>query len=399
MCSATRVVLMLSIAVDAAATRLPPIKMMSMSPNARPSVLCVGETLFDGLPSGIFLGGAPLNVAVHLAECGVDAKFASAVGADRLGREAVRRLVSRGVDVHLVKTINDAETGFVEVDIDSQGDASYSFATPAAWDYLSDEGQALSSAAANADAIVFGTLSQRAAKSRDAVAAAKASARFTCCDVNLRPPFASLEIVAESAFGVDLLKLNDEEMVQVTEALRKHASDEPASLASAEAACAAAARCLCAETEEEEVTAVAKAAAAIGCAANAARVVVTRGSKGAVYWEKTSGARGEIAGSAWVCAGFVAPAIADTVGAGDAFLAGLLSRLLVDGASAPACLDAGCRLGAFVAGQSGATPPHDEEAIESLQACIVDGVGVTEGEVDEGCAVPAESFAVPIEIT
>ena len=94
-----------------------------------PSVLCVGECLFDALPSGIFLGGAPLNVACHLAELGAQASFASAVGDDRLGRDALRRLRARGVDVDLVATDATAETGFVTAEVDAAGDATYTFAT------------------------------------------------------------------------------------------------------------------------------------------------------------------------------------------------------------------------------------------------------------------------------
>ena len=107
-----------------------------------PNVLCVGECLFDALPSGIFLGGAPLNVACHLAELGAQASFASAVGDDRLGREALRRLRARGVDVDLVATDPTAETGFVTAEVDTAGDATYTFATPAAWDNVPEDGLA-----------------------------------------------------------------------------------------------------------------------------------------------------------------------------------------------------------------------------------------------------------------
>ena len=101
----------------------------------RISVLCVGECLFDALPSGIFLGGAPLNVACHLSELGAQSSFASAVGDDRLGREALRRLRGRGVDVDLVAIDTTAETGFVTAEVDEAGDATYTFATPAAWEH------------------------------------------------------------------------------------------------------------------------------------------------------------------------------------------------------------------------------------------------------------------------
>ena len=196
---------------------------------------------------------------------------------------------------------------------------------------------------------------------------------------------------------MDLLKLNDEEIVEVAEALRERASSSETAASDAErvdadAACMAAAQCDA--TGAQDDAAVARAAAAIGRAARASSVVVTRGDKGAVFWQG-GGSAPEEAESAWVCAGFVAPAIADTVGAGDAFLAGLLSSRLIGGATASACLDAGCRLGAYVAGQPGATPQHDQDAIDALDACIL---VEEDDEGEEGCAVPAPSFAIPVEL-
>ncbi len=114
---------------------------------------------------------------------------------------------------------------------------------------------------------------------------------------------------------------------------------------------------------------VAGAAAALGRAARAPLVVVTRGAAGAVLWKKAGGESDwEAAGEAWTCAGFVAPpgAGADTVGAGDAFLASLLVQLLADASPAEA-LQAACRLGAFVAGAQGATPRHDLKLVEALE--------------------------------
>ena len=131
----------------------------------QPRVLCVGETLFDGLPNGIFLGGAPLNVACHLASLGASVQYASAVGNDRLGIDAVRRLNNRGLDTNLVSTTDAAETGFVTAQIDASGDASYEFVTPAAWDYLEPSAE-LEAAASAADAVVYGTLASRDARTR-----------------------------------------------------------------------------------------------------------------------------------------------------------------------------------------------------------------------------------------
>jgi len=354
---------------------------------AAPRVLCIGETLFDGLPSGIFLGGAPLNVACHLAEQSVAARYASAVGRDRLGIEARRRLESRDVDTSLIATVGPAETGFVTVDIDEHGDASYDFTTPAAWDFVPVDG--LRAAAEEADALVFGTLSQRASGTRAAVAAARDAAHYVVCDINLRPPFTDDEVVASSAVGVDLLKLNDDELLPVALALERQCGALQVTPEQAAAAVAAAISAAEAEAEAEAgaasedaaTTAIVAAAAALGHAASSGTVVVTRGSQGAVLWE--SAADGSDEGCVCVCGGFRAPAIADTVGAGDSFLAALLAHRL-RGAPPAQALEAGCRLGAYVASQPGATPRHDEAAIGALQARVV-GLGpVVQSEVKSG---------------
>jgi sugar/nucleoside kinase (ribokinase family) len=357
---------------------------------AAPSVLCIGETLFDGLPSAIYLGGAPLNVACHLAQAGVRARYLSAVGHDRLGTEAVRRLQAQGVDTDLIVQVREAETGFVTVELDRSGDASYTFVTPAAWDFIPTAGAA--AAAKSADALVFGSLGMRAEGSRAAIRAAAAAASFAVCDINLRQPFVEAAVVADAARSADLLKLNDEELVPLASMLLETTEAGPsrelaaAALAAAQAAERAAAAPNTAPSTDGEVggdeatRAVARAAASIGAALRrASSVVVTRGARGAVLWQSTKLTRsgdeqstkltrsggedgrkgdGEYAGRAFGCEGFVAPNTpgggqADTVGAGDAFLAALLAAMLREGAvpSASAALEAGCRLGAYVAGE------------------------------------------------
>ena len=349
---------------------------------AAPSVLCIGETLFDGLPSAIYLGGAPLNVACHLAQAGVRARYLSAVGHDRLGTEAVRRLQAQGVGTDLIVQVREAETGFVTVELDRSGDASYTFVTPAAWDFIPTTGAA--AAAKSADALVFGSLGMRAEGSRAAIQAAAAAASFAVCDINLRPPFIDAAVVADAARSADLLKLNDEELVPLASMLFETTGAGP----SRQLATAALAAALAAERAanvpntspmtdgedggSEATRAVARAAASIGAAlGRASSVVVTRGARGAVLWQSTKSTKstssgdeggrkdvGGYAGRAYGCDGFVAPnppggGQADTVGAGDAFLAALLAAMLRGGAvtSASAALEAACRLGAFVAGE------------------------------------------------
>src|SRR5919205_571035 len=105
-------------------------------------VLCVGEVLWDSLPAGLFLGGAPFNVAGHLHALGVPVGMVSRVGADRLGTEALQRLARNGIATDIVE--------------------------PAAWDFIELE-EGLLGRAADAAAIVFGSLAQRSAVSRGTI--------------------------------------------------------------------------------------------------------------------------------------------------------------------------------------------------------------------------------------
>ena len=125
-----------------------------------PSILSVGETLYDSLPKGVFLGGAPLNVAVHAAQLGAHSIYASAVGDDVLGADARRRLEEAGVDTTLIQTAAGSDTGFVTCVVDGSGDASYTIASPSAWDELQASNTLLSVASA-ASCCVHGSLALR----------------------------------------------------------------------------------------------------------------------------------------------------------------------------------------------------------------------------------------------
>lgn len=81
-------------------------------------VVAIGEVLWDALPSGLFLGGAPLNVACHLQQLGADVQFASRVGDDELGREIARRFPRKGIEPSLLQVDSELPTGFVIVQLD-----------------------------------------------------------------------------------------------------------------------------------------------------------------------------------------------------------------------------------------------------------------------------------------
>ncbi len=283
------------------------------------SILCVGELLWDALPDGLFLGGAPYNVAYHLRQHGLPAALATRVGADRLGSEALRRVAQGGVDTRFVQTDPALATGFVEVEVDADGIPQYDIVAPVAWDALALVPD-LCEAAASARAVVFGTLAQRKERSRATVQALVAEARLAVFDVNLRPPFLVPDTVQASLEAADIVKLNEEELGVLADWFG---------------------------FPDGERTALEALAARFDCQT----VCVTHGADGAALWHA----------EAWRDHPGYRVTVRDTVGAGDAFLAGLLGALL-NGRDAAEVLDAACRSGAYIATRAGATPAYDADA-------------------------------------
>ena len=99
-------------------------------------IWCIGEAVWDSTPAGLFLGGAPLTVAMHLRQLGVSVSLVSAVGDDRLGYELRRRLTVAGVNLSLLGVNTRLETGFVVAELEDSGNASYTIFEGVAWDHL-----------------------------------------------------------------------------------------------------------------------------------------------------------------------------------------------------------------------------------------------------------------------
>lgn len=286
-------------------------------------VLCVGEVLWDSLPSGLFLGGAPFNVAGHLNALGVAASIVSRVGVDRLGDEALLRIAARGIDTGLIQRDPELETGFVSVSMTGEGIPSYRIVEPAAWDRI-ELNDGLIDRTASASAIVYGSLAQRHPRSRLCIERLCELATYRVFDVNLRPPHESPDVVSRSLRYADLVKLNEAELRQMATWF-----DLPADA-------------------REAVTAL---AAEFGCQI----VCVTRGSEGAAIlndgrWSEHAGFKVRVV---------------DTVGAGDAFLAAVLFGLSA-GREDDEILEQANLLGAYVATQPGAIPDYRQEVIARI---------------------------------
>jgi fructokinase len=291
---------------------------------AAKSILALGEVLWDVFPDGAKFGGAPANFACGCAGLGgplARVALASAVGGDDLGQRAVERLAERGVDTALVAT-RDRPTGQVLVCLDAAGRPSYQFIPDPAWDHV-PWGESLRTAASEADVVCFGTLGQWADESRRTIRAAVAAARpdaLRILDINLRPPYWTPEVVVESLALANVLKLNDEELPILAGLL--NVGGEP-----------------------ENVLRAVMARHGLRYAA------LTRGPNGAVLLA-ADGRRSETPG--------VSVAVADTVGAGDAFTAALALGL-THGRGLDAINAWATAVAAYVCTQPGGTPTFPPE--------------------------------------
>lgn len=177
----------------------------------------IGEILWDMLPQGKKLGGAPANFSYHFSALGGHGLPVSRIGNDKLGREALETLKSHGLDTGHISIDPSRPTGRVDVRVDAAGVASYTFPDKVAWDHLAIGPDDLE-LASSLDAVCFGTLAQRGEKSRNAIReflryAKKALKIF---DINLRGSFFSKELISRSLELADVLKINDEELAVVS---------------------------------------------------------------------------------------------------------------------------------------------------------------------------------------
>lgn len=290
---------------------------MKTQANSSEVVICFGEVLWDSLPNGMFPGGAPINVAYHLKRLERQPLPVTAVGNDFLGEDLRRRIKRWGLDTSYITTVPEKQTGVVVVEVDQKGSPSYEIRDDVAWDWIILPAT-LEEEAARSQAVVYGTLAQRHHHNRQQLGRLLQCApeTYKVYDVNLRPPYDSPDLVWDLAQSADVIKLNHDELNQLLK--EKHAQSEL----------------------EQGARALAEA---IGCS----RICVTAGGDGAgLLWDE-----------AWHWTDGQPIQVKDTVGAGDAFLAGLVHGLL--GKSTPEqTIREAARLGEFVATCEGATPSY-----------------------------------------
>ena len=294
-------------------------------------VIGIGEALFDCLPEGRKLGGAPANFAYHVSQFGLNGCAISAIGNDELGDEIVEKFNA----VHLKHILPRVEqpTGTVKVTLDEKGVPQYEICLGVAWDNIPLTSEMLE-IARNAQAVCFGSLAQRSETSRKTIHAfldATPADALRVFDINLRQSWYTAEVIAESLQRANILKINDEELDVVATMLL----GEPTIPGHLIAEDAEKTRRICRELiSRYDLDMLILTCGAIGS------YVFTMEEESYITTPKVK--------------------VADTVGAGDSFTATFVAQLLL-GKPIPEAHKKAVDVSAFVCTQNGAMPVLPEE--------------------------------------
>ncbi|MDI6048572.1 carbohydrate kinase [Flavobacterium sp. XS2P24] len=292
------------------------------------SIVCFGEVLFDVFPTHRKIGGAPLNVALRLASLGVNTHIISRIGKDEIGQELVDYVRANGVDTTSIQVDEIFHTGEVIVKLNEKGSASYTINYPVAWDKIvcipEDEIMVK-----KADALVFGSLVCRDSVSQSSLLEIINYAKYAVFDVNLRAPFYTKEILINLMMQSDFIKFNDDELYEISAFMNSPY-----------------------HSLEQNILFIAEQT-------NTKHICVTKGSHGAVLYYN---------GKMYYNSGYKIDVV-DTVGSGDSFLAGLISKLL-NNVNPQEAIDFACALGAIVAKNEGANPKISSKEINAFMSPI-----------------------------
>ena len=286
-------------------------------------VLCFGEVLWDTLPEGRKPGGAPMNVAMHLRQQGIDAILASRIGKDDAGQELEAFLKENNLYSELLQHDDKLPTCVVTVHLDEQQQASYTIPYPVSWDNIQPE-LSLIDAAKKADVVVYGSLVCRDQTSRNTLVSLLETEALKVFDVNIRAPHFTMETLKLLGAKADIIKMNAEELDMVAGTELAHLS------------------------EKEKVSFISDF---LACQT----ICITRGEAGAMALMN---------GNFYEHPGYKVKVV-DTVGAGDAFLATFIAGIL-QSQSPETILQRACAVGTFVAGSRGANPAYDQESINVI---------------------------------
>ena len=286
-------------------------------------VVCFGETLWDILPTGAVPGGAPMNVAYHLHKLNKNPAVITRIGIDDKGKELMNAFSSLGVCTEFFQLDYEYETGKVYAHPNEHNEVVYDIVMPVAWDFIDWE-DSFTNLVANAEFFVFGSLAARKPHSKKTLLKLLEAAKNKVLDINLRAPHYNRRIVEELLKKADFVKMNLAELELITGWFSNHIDIEDR---------------MKSVRDKFKIS----------------NMVVTMGGDGAILYMN-----GEILKHN----GYKVDVV-DTVGSGDAFLAGLLASLLENGSGKNA-LEFASGLGAFIATQRGACPAYDVQDVYRL---------------------------------
>lgn len=287
------------------------------------TVLSFGEVLWDVYPDKEFIGGAPLNFASHFAKCGGKSFMLSAVGEDALGQKTIETVESLGVDTKFINK-STKQTGKCLVTLDDKGVPSYNLLCDVAYDDIKYE----SFGGEHFDALYFGTLSLRSQNNLDTLCKVMNDNKFSqiFVDINIRPPFYSENTIDFALRSASIVKISDEELGIVMQALGKGFDNDLKKSA----------QLLCEKYKNLEI------------------VIITKGEKGAFAYNCKTKESFEVKAQK-------VKAIS-TVGAGDSFSAAFLSKLM-SGNDIKLCLEFASKISAFVVSKHEAIPEYDKDLL------------------------------------
>ncbi|WP_029274176.1 carbohydrate kinase family protein [Pedobacter borealis] len=282
-------------------------------------VITIGEILWDVFPEGKKAGGSSMNVALNLHKQSIDSSFISAIGDDENGKELFDFLASSHFATDLIQVNTELPTSTVAVRLDENHQATYTIKQPVAWDDIKINDKNIA-AVKQADALVYCSLTCRAEGSKKTILTLLENAKIKIFDINLRAPFYTKELIGTLLAKADILKINEDEILWVKEAFA-----------------------LTGNTDEQLLK-------QLSSQFNIEIICLTLGDKGACVLKD---------GKLFKHAGYKVQ-VADTVGAGDAFLATFIACYL-QGYPMETTLDNACKVGAFVASQPGANPGYNKK--------------------------------------
>lgn len=299
--------------------------------------LTFGEALFDIIKGSAHLGGAPLNLAAHLAKLGAKPAVITAVGRDELGKILLARAEAMGIDTSYIRIDEKRPTGTVTVKLEAEGIPVFTINEGAAWDaIMPDEKEFRALSGEEWDVFCFGTLAQRTEENRKTLERlfSEVKAKQFFYDINLRTGYYKEEWIRFSLEHTTILKMNEEEAEKIS-CLFSGIIGTCKPFFSYETFC----RKVCEKYPEISV------------------ICITKGPRGAAVYHK--GIYEEVE--------TISVKVEDTVGAGDAFSAGFLYTYL-SGYGVSKAASVACILGTYVASKPGSVPEYSKKLIEKLKA-------------------------------